>query len=158
MHVPLIHIVRDIRDVMASLLPLDWTPDLELSFPRFWSNSNLYLHSLYHDKPQYLQVKYEELVQFPERTLERVCAHVGIDFQSNQLSPERRHPRYQGVPAHAKLFQPITAASVGGYPGKLNPVLVESIERQAAEAMIAFNYRFASPFGRAYQEVQYGGG
>ena len=86
--------------------------------------------------------------------MEHICEHLGVDFQPEQLSPERRHPRYRSDTAQARLFQPITASAVGVYREKLDPAVVVSIERQAAEAMSAFGYDFASPFGQAYQAIQ----
>jgi hypothetical protein len=149
----IIHIIRDVRDVMSSLLPLNWTNDLEVYFPRFWGNSNLYLYSLFHDKPEYMRVTYEDFVRTPEIMLERVCAHVGVEFRPEQLLPERRHPRYREVAPHARLYQPITGAAVGGFRQKLSADTIEAIERQAAEAMTIFGYGFDSPWGRKYRAL-----
>lgn len=140
-HMKLVHIVRDIRDVMVSLNRVRWVDDLDLYFPRFWSNSNLYLHSLYRKKTsEYLLVRYEDMVCDPERTFRGICRFLRVDFQEEMLDFRRFSARYQGEPAHAKLYTPISAGHIGAYRRELGRETVRAYERQAREGLQRFGY------------------
>lgn len=136
-----IHLVRDIRDVMVSLGETGWGADLEQYFPRQWSNSNLYVHVHFREQGgQYLLVRYEDLVTRPEQELERACAFLGVPFLEAMMDPgRRRHPRYRDMPFHGNLAQPISAAGVGRYMATAASVR-SSQEAQAGEALRMFGY------------------
>jgi hypothetical protein len=137
----ILHIVRDVRDVMSSLREQKWVADIDLYFPRVWSNANLYLHALYQDKPaHYLLVRYEDLVAQPEAGFAKVCEHLGVQLQPEMLKPESRHARYKSMPHHARLYEPISTARIGRYKELLDPNAIASYETQAGEALRVFGY------------------
>jgi len=137
----IIHIIRDIRDVMVSLNNLKWLKDLDLSFPRFWSNSNLYLNSLYKDKKnRYLLIRYEEMVCAPENIFRKICDFLQVDFQPGMLEFRNFSPRYKNFPAHSKLYAPISRDNIGAYKKELAKSLLVSYEKQAQEALEIFEY------------------
>ena len=141
----ILHIVRDVRDVMLSLNELNWVADLDRYFPRFWKSPNLYLHSLYKDKTsQYMLMRYEDLVADPESVLTNACKHLGVTFQLTMLSPGNRHSRYRDMPHHHRLFEPISSAGVGRYATALDRNKIVSYENQANEALRAFGYGMVS--------------
>ena len=77
----IIHIVRDVRDVVYSIRNANMTNAPEDWFPRMWSTSNLYLWELFHQSEQYLLVRYEDYVRAPELVLRNLCTHLGIGYQ-----------------------------------------------------------------------------
>jgi hypothetical protein len=138
----IIHIVRDIRDVMVSLNKVKWTTDLDLYFPRFWSSSNLYLHSLYKNKKQsYFFIRYEDMVHKPEFTFHEMCNFLEVDFQQEMLDFQTFHSRYKNVPTHAKLFAPISRDNIGVYKKEVEKSLLKQYEQQAQEALNTFGYQ-----------------
>lgn len=138
----IIHIVRDIRDVMVSLNKLQWVADLDLYFPRFWSNSNLYLHSLYKDQKQkYFFIRYEDMVRNAEPAFRRICDFLEIEFQKGMLDSKNFNHRYKDVPAHAKLYKPISTDNIGLYKKGVTGRLLKSYEEQAGEALGVFKYQ-----------------
>lgn len=138
----IVHLVRDIRDVMASLKKTGWLTDGDSYVPRFWCSSNLYLHGLYRNRRQeYYFLRYEDWVQAPARYLREICRFLGVSFQPTMLDHRQRHPRYHDNPIHAKLLQPISTDSIGRYCRELTPDLIQLYERQAEEAMEVFGYR-----------------
>lgn len=138
---PIIHIVRDVRDVCASIHERGWIEDMDLYFPRFWSSANLYLHRLYAPHTgQYLLVRYEDLVAEPGRELTRVFAHLGLAFEPEVLQPSNRDDSLRKVAAHANLFQPIGPQKIGRYREDLTPAQIAEFERQANEGLRAFGY------------------
>lgn len=137
----IVHLVRDVRDVMVSLGRTGWGSDLERFFPRQWSNSNLYLNGVFGDRPaQYLLLRYEDLVARPAIELARACDFLGVPFAASMLDAEqRRHARYEGVAFHDKLARPISADSVGRHRDE-DPALDALCRAQAGEALRAFGY------------------
>lgn len=138
--VKIVHIVRDIRDVMVSLSKTDWTPHIDLFFPRMWTHSNLYLNSLYKERANYFFVRYENLVTQPELVFQNICRFLEVDFQPGMLDFHNFHPRYQGVAAHSKLYAPISSANVGVYKTALSSDVLQIYEQQAQEGLQAFGY------------------
>lgn len=138
---PVIHLVRDVRDAMASLQRTGWLPAAADYFPRFWCSHNLYLHALRkHDPSRYLLVRYEDLVADPARELGRACDLLGVPFDEAMLAPGRRHPRYQGQAVHARLYDPISNDSVGAYRRTLDDEVQAACLAQAREGLAAFGY------------------
>jgi hypothetical protein len=138
----ILHIIRDIRDVMVSLHAVQWVADLDLYFPRFWANSNLYLHSLYGaNKSQYWLVRYEDLVSQPEASFRQICEFLGVEYQATMLDHQRRNPFYRELGCHRHLFEPITTSRIGVHRQSLSPETRQWYERQAGEAIETFGYK-----------------
>lgn len=135
-----IHIVRDVRDVLASLLARGWSDGLERYFARQWAQANLYLADMA-PPTQYLRLRYEDLVRDPQAELERACNFLGIVFDVGMLDPAaRRHARYEAAPQHARLALPVDATAVGAFRRSLDPALADACLEQAGDAMRAFGY------------------
>lgn len=138
---PILHIVRDVRDVVASLHAQQWVEDLDLYFARFWNNANLYLHQLYRNNTsQYLLLRYEDMVADPEAEIGRACRHLGVEFERTMLDPSNRDPRYLSNPAHTRLYEEISDTQIGRYRSDLGSFQVETCQAQADEGLKAFGY------------------
>jgi hypothetical protein len=137
----ILHIVRDIRDLMVSLNRTGWVAELDRYFPRLWCQNNLYLQALFGDDPaRYLRLRYEDLAADPAGEVGRACAFLGVDFRPAQLAPESRHVRYRGMDQHENLFKPISSFSVGRHGAELDAATRLNYETQAQEALRAFGY------------------
>jgi hypothetical protein len=143
--IKIVHIVRDIRDVLCSLAQRDWNNDTEAWFPRFWAVTNLYLHEQFRDAGNYYFVRYEDFVRHPARHLATLCGHLDVSgsYLPFMLDPGLRHPRYRAMPHHRTLYEPISDSAVGGYRNLLPPETIARCERQAAEAMATFAYELS---------------
>jgi len=137
----IVHIVRDVRDVVHSLGLTNFNNAAELWFPRQWSASNLYLHDHFSRSAQYLLVRYEDFVRAPEPMMQRVCAHLHVEYDPLMLDPTRRHPRYRSAAHHRKLYQPISDQFIGAYRTALSASVIARCEEQAAEALRVFGYQ-----------------
>lgn len=138
---PIIHIVRDVRDLMVSVNRTGWVTDLDLYFPRFWCNQNLYLNAICRAEARYLLLRYEDFVADPESWLKEVTTLLGVEYQCDMLDPDRRHQRYvDDSEVHGNLYQPITGRSVGNYRDKLDASTLKNYETQAYEALKVFGY------------------
>lgn len=134
----ILHLVRDVRDVMVSLNRTGWLPDGGDYFPRFWCNNNLYLHTKFHNHPdRYLLVRYEDMVNDPESTFRQVCSYLDISYSNSILSPDMRPKRY---PDRLNLQKEIYRERIGIYKGNLEAAEIANYEQQASECLQAFGY------------------
>ena len=143
--IKVIHIVRDIRDVLLSLReaqPHDW-PEIQGYFARFWSHSNLLVHDTYKGREDtYLFIQYEDLVGDPEAAFRRITAFLGVPFQDKMLDPAGRSERYGGRAHHRNLTQPIMQRR-GNWRESMSAELQTRCVVQAREALERFNYPLA---------------
>lgn len=143
-----IHIVRDVRDVMVSLQKTGWASDLDSYFPRFWSNQNLYLNCIRkHDESTYLLVRYEDFVNQPVEQLANAFRFLDVAPNEAVLSPTQRHSRYKDFgEEHANIYKPITPRQIGVYKEVLDKSILENYETQAQEALQTFGYQTCNSY------------
>ena len=139
--VKFIHIVRDVRGSVASLLKVDWAPPrIEQYFPRIWNYTNLHLHEAMAGKSNYVLLKYEDLLASPEAALTQITNLLRVPFQPAMLDPTMRGMALRDNPSHRNLSQPFLPDRIGAWRGELSSELVAHCERSASEAMRAFGY------------------
>lgn len=138
----IIHVVRDPRDVVASLRHLPWAPNNAIGNARLWFTRNLAARRSRH-RPQYLLVRYEELVTQPEGELRRICAFLGEDYSPAMLvpnwDPTADRPWFQ------RAEQSVTTARIGTWRTELSEADVALVEWVLGAHMKTFGYE---PVGR----------
>jgi len=152
----IIHIVRDVRDVMVSLKKVGWGGDLDSYFPRTWSNSNLFMNKLYKDNSRnYFCIKYEDMVSDPVTVFKGVARFLKVDYEQGMLDFKNFHPRYKELPHHKKLYTPISTNNIGVYKNDISRKLLADYERQAREALNWFRYPMGEdkPYSRVLKEA-----
>jgi hypothetical protein len=151
----IIHVVRDIRDVLGSILNQGWVqPGARRQFARNWAHQNLHLHTIMGGDSRYLLVRYEDFVRQPTAQMTRLLAHLGQEFHPDVLDPTRRHARYQNEPHHPRLYEPINPDAVGSHRQRLKPSLRAACEREARAAMVAFGYANENWFARLTEAIR----
>jgi hypothetical protein len=83
-----IHIIRDGRDVAASVGGLHFAPgdgSIEAAAAD-WRDGIVHARRLGAGLPQYHEIRYEHLVADPERTLREVCGFLELEFEPGMLS------------------------------------------------------------------------
>jgi hypothetical protein len=113
-----IHIIRDGRDVAASVMKLPWGPDDIIRAAQWW-NDHVWVArrvGAVLGKDRYLEVRYEDLVENPERELRRCCAFLHEQYSPDVLAyhkdshaaipAERRaqHQRYDAPPDKSRIY------------------------------------------------------
>ncbi|KVE42395.1 sulfotransferase family protein [Burkholderia sp. BDU5] len=136
-----IHIVRDVRGSVASLLNVDWAPTgIEEYFPRIWNYTNLHLYHVLKDRPNYLLVRYEDLITTPSTTVEHITRLLGVPFRASMLESSRRGPELRTNPSHLNLARPFLPERISAWRNQLPPETIEHCEYSAREAMRTFGY------------------
>ena len=110
-------IVRDGRDVARSLMKVDWTrKDLRLQAMvwRWAAAEGLRLANRY--PRQFMQVKFEDLLCHPQRTLGRVDQFIGVSFEDQQLSPATpTRFNLQDNALHQKTLESLDTSRIGAW-------------------------------------------
>jgi hypothetical protein len=81
-----IHIVRDGRDAALSLRKMWFSPGWEIETQAsYWRDCVLAARRDGDGHPDYLEVRYEDLILNTRETLNRVCSHVALTFEDVML-------------------------------------------------------------------------
>ncbi len=133
----IIHLVRDPRDVVASLLRLEWADQNVLGNARLWLRCNLGAGRAQH-RPQYLLVRYEQLVTQPEQELRRICGFVGESYSPAMLVPN--HDPSADRAWFQRAEQPVTTERLEKWREQLTADQIALIEWLVKPHMRTFGY------------------
>jgi hypothetical protein len=160
--IPLIHQIRDGRDVAASLFRRG--KSLFYAGSRWLYDTSAGIAA--RGSPAYLETRYEALASDPATTLQRVLAHLGLDYEPTMLdaSPAREASTYEEEwrsKTSAKEWRstpsdPVSASSVGRYRATLSSSQLAMLCRirlteRAAEDLGAV----ARTFGELLEHLEY---
>ena len=133
----IIHLVRDPRDVVASLQRMPWASNSVVTNARVWVSRNAAAGRSSH-RPGYLLVYYETLVTRPEQELARICTHLGEEYFSSMLIPQEERITYSERSKRSQTA--ITSDRLGKWKEQLSEAEVALIEWVAGKSMGAFGY------------------
>jgi hypothetical protein len=140
-HAKLIHLVRDGRAIAASVLPLDWGPNTIENAARFWAERLAYGFAAEACWPeQVIRVRYEDLVQDPHTTLQRLCTALAIPFDPVMCQATGfRVPQYTAR-QHALIGQKPDPARINGWEQQLTSRQVEIFESVTTDLLKSLGY------------------
>ena len=131
-----IHIVRDVRDYCLSINRA-WGKNMIRAAQR-WSDDVGSARSMAPQlKNDYLEMKYEELLDSPESTIRKVCTFLAIPFIADVLDLSRPTENL----GDAKGIQGIVKNNTGKYERAIDPRTLEKIQSIACETMTAAGYK-----------------
>ncbi len=108
----ILHIHRDPRAVVASLMQVPWAPDSVLINALKWKIDMLYADEFLKAGGRLHELAYEELITDPRACLQRVCDFIGVDFDERMLAFHRSAgDRLQGEAWKDGTLQPVNASS-----------------------------------------------
>jgi protein-tyrosine sulfotransferase len=150
---PLIHIIRDGRDVVASRLERDRASvtqhldagELAASRAQEWVDAMRLRREIVADSwlaSAYLEIRYESLVQSPQPTLERVFAFMGEPFDSRVLAfhlVERNVAGTEEWSADA-VRKSIFTSSIGRWRNALSAAELDAVMTVAAKTLAELGY------------------
>lgn len=142
----IVHVVRDPRDVLLSRTKAAWS-----AARPWWAHILICREQLRRGRARgrrmfgeaYLEVRYEELLAEPRATLERVCAHVGIDFDEGMLDfgdAARKLVDARELAWKKETLGPLLAGNTEKWRTGLSPFQVRLTERVALESFRDLGY------------------
>lgn len=135
-----VHILRDPRDVVASLLDMPSFPNSVFGNANLWLNFNRAAVSASRD-PGYVLVRYESFVAEPERELRRLCDIFGESYSDEMLTPKADPTADR--PWFQRAEDPVTTSRVEMWRERLSSRDAALIEWFIGPAMEEFGYRRA---------------
>ena len=139
-HTVFIH--RDPRDVWASHQDAGFDVSLK-EVVRSW-NTHSRLHRV--STPRSTSIRYEDLVQEPEHTLDALCDILGLKFNTTMIEFEHSEASIFRSGLHhvntPKLLAGLNQSAIGRWKNNLTSKDIKSIERQCATGMRSLNYEW----------------
>ena len=145
----IIHLTRDYRDHYLSMNKVDFEgTHLSLVCYR-WQFSFKQVRKLMKDQPgQYYSLRYEELVQQPEKQVKAICSFLGITYHASMLEYYKIkdkvlsvYPEELVMKYHSSLFLPISADFVDKWKEKLTPKQIEMADAIVGKAADEAGYK-----------------
>jgi len=145
---PLIHVIRDGRDVVCSLLQKNWTDFQGNPLPlntdpevaaNYWKKAILRGRSAREDDrvaARYIEVRYENLVANPEATMKRVLHHINEPWDASILDFHVDNDD----PVCPQVLRPISTQSVGKWRSGLTEKQKSTVKRVAGNLLVKLGY------------------
>lgn len=139
-----VHIVRDGRDVAASLKSVPWFRGDVVDAANFWKRKvEAGRRGGKALGARYFEVDYEDLVRSPEETLRNLCQYIGEEFESEMLDYYKTADKYipkSSMGWHRLATHPVSAERSGRWRRDLARSEIELFELVAGETLEAFGY------------------
>lgn len=151
-----IHVIRDGRDVALSLQKCWWTSNDLKEQAVSWSERVTTIRQA--RSAHYMEIRYEELVQSPEATLQRVCEYLDLPFQMEMLlyhrrAGERLQYKLKGLETnfsvsgegrlalHQLLFLPPDPSRIGVWKRSMTEEDLAAVESVAGDLLNELGYQ-----------------
>ena len=138
---PVVRIVRDPRDSTLSMRQLPWASRSVLANGYLWAAWFSKSQPFFDGDANTLTVRYEDLVEAPEKVLTRVCAFIGETFQPGMLET---HKTGKSVSSPNESWKAQNARTLGKsrtqWQKDLNPTLQRALTYTCAAGIEAFGY------------------
>jgi len=132
-----LHLVRDPRDVVASLLRMPWGRRSVLANARLWVSLTQAAERC-STHPRWLRLRYEELIRDPEQTLIRACAFLDEEYEQGMLEPDPSATTDK--PWFERAYQRVARDRVGLWEAELSARQVQLVEWLAGSTMKPLGY------------------
>ena len=150
---PIIHVIRDGRDVIASLLNQEWlehgteeiikhTRDLNAA-AHLWVNrvqSGRQLQSHPTGKDRYFEIRYEDIIQNPQESLKSLFDFLEEDWDPSVLDFHKVERNLAGEPSADQVVKPLYASAKGRWESDLKPEDKPLIKEIAGDLLVELGY------------------
>lgn len=137
-----IHIVRDVRDYSISVNNA-WGKNIFRAAQRWVDGVNAARTASKHFIDDYLEVKYEDLLDDPEKTLRHICEFLKIGFEPGMLTLSRA-PEQVG---DARGSTEVVRSNKNKYEEKLSKKAIEKIENISGKTLNESGYSVRNSSG-----------
>lgn len=135
-----IHLVRDPRDVCASLFNVPWGRKTATANADLWVNLTSAAERG-QGNPRFCRVRYEDVVADPERVMRELCAFIGEGYDPAMLSTTPVSTADK--PWFLRSHDALSKDRLGAWQGQLSPNDVRLIEAGAGPLMKAMGYELS---------------
>jgi hypothetical protein len=147
-----IHIIRDYRDNIVSMLRVDYEAHIVSSLAYRWKYYNIQIEKAKKKHPDiFFTVRYEDLVLNTAHYLKEICVFFGISYTEKMLSfQEKKDDFYAHYPKdvflkyHKSIFDPIDSSKSGKWKEVLSARQIRIAETVAGGYGKKFGYENSS--------------
>lgn len=148
----IVHILRDPRDSISSRIRYPFSSPSVIFNTLLWKIEMMLafdFRAAEAGNERYMEVRYEDLVQDPERELRRVCRFIDVDYAEDMLAGHQRVDlMVKDEPWKEGVGKPVNSRSVGAWRQRLAPAEVGLIEAVGGAFVERTGYRRLSTVGR----------
>ena len=111
-----IHIIRDGRDVVLSYMKMGRYNTMQESADRWFLSVQKAIKFGRRHPEQYIEIRYEDLVRSPKKSIQFVCDFIGLEFMDNMLRHNEMNINLGDVEVrshHKNVKNEINVASIG---------------------------------------------
>lgn len=140
---PVIHIVRDGRDVALGLINARFGPKTVYTAALRWRRWMLAIDAIRARLPadRWHQISYEDLLRCPEETLGGICRFLGQEYAPEMQEFYRDTTLYSGYSQeHANLNKPLLTDKVAGWRRQMRARDVALFDATAGEHLRQYGY------------------
>ena len=141
-----IHIIRNPYSNLISMKEFRMYNKKSRNYPWLGKDLNSLYNSyyyLYKNKrliENYLVIKYEDLVTNPDLTMKNICQVTKINFMNTMLHPSYLGSPWKGNSSNNEKFQGISNSRINGWQQKIDPLIVQLINKHFIHILEDFNY------------------
>lgn len=132
-----IHLLRDPRDVVASLLDMPSFPNSIAGNANLWLTFNRAARRAHHH-PGYFLLRYKDLVSEPEREMHRLCEFLGEAYSEEMMMPKPDPTADR--PWFQRAERPVTTERIDSWRSRLREPQAALVEWFLGEEMERFGY------------------
>jgi hypothetical protein len=150
---PFVHIIRDGRDVVCSLMTMDWrdpktgkafdyTQDVKKA-AEYWASAVRIGREAQKDpmiRSNYLEIRYEDLVTDPEKTLKPVFTFIGEPWDPDVLNYYEKKRNLAGESSAYQVSKPLYNKAIGRWLNDLRPPEKNLVKEVIGELLIEIGY------------------
>jgi hypothetical protein len=140
----IVHLVRDPRAVVESMLRMPWAPEDVLSTAAKW-RANVWSAAEFSDRDhRMLEVRYEDIVTHPQEELQRICSFIGEEFDEQMLRHHESPKSYiRNEPWKNSAATAVRGDMVEQWRQRLLPWQIAMVEKIAGRLMARYRYEWA---------------
>jgi len=150
-----IHVVRDPRDVVCSIVKMRFGPEDSVVAALEWHTTiGCWLMSERLVAPsQKTECRYEDLCEAPEETLGNLAAFLrrssdeaiaaAVAHRLDASNDRATRTKVASLPHHRRLIEPLSSRRVGRFRSELTAEQIERIEEIVQYGMLAYGYRLS---------------
>ena len=140
-----VHMLRDGRDAINSLLKLGWYTRIDDACWR-WETSVRMAQKLGQklEDGSFLEIKYENLTLEPENEVKRLCSFLKIQYNPEMLNPQQTAEKIMkntiATPQHKNILKPINTSRIGNWEQELDTSQKAQIHKYIGKTLRELNY------------------